>query len=41
MMRRGMREVHAWEASARSYIALYHALSDGSTPRDGNRPRAA
>jgi starch synthase len=41
MMRRGMREVHAWEASARSYIALYQALSDGSTPRDGNRPRAA
>jgi starch synthase len=33
MMRRGMREVHAWEASARAYITIYHALSGGSAPR--------
>ncbi|HKI97923.1 MAG TPA: glycogen/starch synthase [bacterium] len=33
MMRRGMREVHAWEHSARAYIAIYHALVDGQTPR--------
>jgi glycogen synthase len=26
MMRRGMREVHAWEASAKTYIALYRSL---------------
>jgi starch synthase len=34
MMRRGMREVHAWEASAKTYIALYRSL-------DSEAPRAA
>ena len=33
MMRRGMREVHAWEVSARAYIALYGSLQEGHTPR--------
>jgi starch synthase len=33
MMRRGMREGHEWEASARSYSALYQALSDDQPPR--------
>jgi starch synthase len=37
MMRRGMREVHAWEASARAYQALYRSVGSGQ----GTPPRAA
>ena len=33
MMRRGMREVHAWEVSAHSYITLYQSLAAGTAPR--------
>ena len=32
MMRRGMREVYAWDASARHYIALYQSLAAPPVP---------